>query len=274
MLFRSATLATANVAVDAPTTRAMAGSLRSIAGSERRLMQGSPGQRTGPPASSWQRRPPTRVSRWMEPTQASIERMFGHRHSTSNAQGWTSTTELWDAANEDKLGELILYAAGQLLDDPTGGSTKVNKVLFYSEFSHIRAHGVPITGVAYQKLPEGPAPRQLIPVRERLIAEGGARLQVDQYFGKPLHRLVPLRGPRADALAQQEMDTVDQVVSALWGRTARHVSEMSHLELGWIMVEEGEDIPLSTAYLPRRAMMSDAARRRARELAASLPGAL
>ncbi len=180
-------------------------------------------------------------------------------------------TELWDRPDEDKLGELILYASGQLLDDPTGGATKVNKVLFYAEFSHIRAHGVPITGVSYQKLPQGPAPRQLIPVRERLIADGAARLQVDQYFGKPLHRLVPLRGPRVDALSQQELSTVDQVITALWGKTASQVSEMSHQELGWIMVEEGEDIPLSTAYLPRRAAMSDAARRRARELAASLP---
>ncbi|HUZ09403.1 MAG TPA: Panacea domain-containing protein [Acidimicrobiales bacterium] len=180
--------------------------------------------------------------------------------------------DLWDAPDEAKLGELILYAAGQLLDDPTGGATKVNKVLYYSEFSHIRSHGVPITGAAYQKLPQGPAPRQLIPVRERLISDGAARLQIDQYFGKPLHRLVPLRAPRVDALSKQELDTVDQVVKALWGKTAGQVSEMSHQELGWIMVDEGEDIPLSTAYLPRRAVMSEAARRRARELAASLPG--
>jgi hypothetical protein len=181
--------------------------------------------------------------------------------------------ELWDKPDEDKLGELILHASGQLLDDPTGGATKVNKVLFYAEFSHIRTHGVPITGVRYQKLRQGPAPRQLVPVRERLIADGAARLQVDQHFGKPLHRLVPLRGPRADTLSQQELSSVDQVVTALWGKTASQVSEMSHQELGWIMVEEGEDIPLSTAYLPRRAAMSDAARRRARELAASLPDA-
>ena len=168
---------------------------------------------------------------------------------------------------------MILYAAGQLLDDPTGEATRVNEVLFYAECPYFRGHGVPITGVPYQKLPQGPAPRQFIPVRERLIADGAARLQVDQYFGKPLHRLVPLRGPRVDALSQEELGTVDQVITALWGKTASQVSEMSHQELGWIMVEEGENIPLSTAYLPRRAAMSDAARRRARELAASLPDA-
>ena len=184
-----------------------------------------------------------------------------------------SMTELWTEADEEKLGELLIYAAGQLLDDPTGGATKINKILYYSEFSHIRAHGVPITGVAYQKLPQGPAPRQLVPVRDRLIENGDAILRVDQYFGKPLHRLVPLRPQRVDSLSHEEMTIVDQVTKALWGKTAGEESGMSHRELGWNMVEMGEVIPLSTAYLPRRAAMSDAALRRARELAATLPSA-
>jgi hypothetical protein len=179
----------------------------------------------------------------------------------------------WDVADEEKLGELILYAAGQLRDDPTGGAVKLNKVLFFSECSFVRSHGVPITGAAYQKLPQGPAPRQLVPVRERLIASGAATLEVSEYFGKPQHRLIPRREPDSDALSKDEMDTVDQVIHALWGKTGAQVSDVSHRELGWQMVDEGEDIPLSTAYLPRKAVMSEAARQRARELAASLPGA-
>jgi len=179
----------------------------------------------------------------------------------------------WDVADEDKLGELILYAAGQLLDDPTGGAVKINKVLYFAECSHIRSHGVPITGVAYQKLPQGPAPRQLVPVREHLIDSGAARLETHDFFGMPQHRLVPLRGPRPEALSQSERDTIDQVIGALWGKTGAQVSELSHRELGWLMVDTFEDIPLSAAFLPRNAVMSEAARQRARELAASLPGA-
>jgi hypothetical protein len=178
----------------------------------------------------------------------------------------------WDEADEEKLGELILYVAGQLLDDPTGGATKLNKVLYFAECAHIRTHGVPITGVAYQKLPQGPAPRQLVPVRERLIEQGDATLEEGQYFGRPLHRLVPHRGPRVKALSPEDLTTVDQVITALWGNTASQVSDRSHQELGWIMVDEYEDIPLSTAYLPPRAVMSEAARQRARELAASISG--
>lgn len=135
----------------------------------------------------------------------------------------------------------------------------------------MRTYGVSITGAAYQKLPQGPAPRQLVPVRQRLIAGGAARLEITQYLGMPQHRLIPLRAPKADSLSQQERDTVDDVIGALWGKSATQVSELSHRELGWIMVGEYEDTPLSTAYLPSRAVMSDAAKERARDLAASLP---
>lgn len=178
--------------------------------------------------------------------------------------------ELWDHPDEDKLGELILYIADRLLDDPAGGATKLNKVLYFAEFSHIRSHGVPITGAAYQKLERGPAPRQLKPIRKALIDRGDAELRTDSYFGRPLHRLVPLRKVRSEALSDTERASVDEVVVALKGKTAAQVSDMSHDEVGWKMVQENEDIPLSTAYLPNRAVMSEAARLRGKELAASL----
>ena len=186
-------------------------------------------------------------------------------------RGWHSVAGSWDVVDEDKLGELIIYTAGQLLDDPTGGAVKINKVLFFAECSHVRTYGVPITGTAYQKLPQGPAPRQLVPVRQRLIDSGAARLEVTQFLGMPQHRLIPLRPPRADSLSQEECTIVDEVIGALWGKTGTQVSELSHRELGWNMVAEYEDIPLSTAYLPPRAVMSDAAKQRARALAAGLP---
>ncbi|MEA2715744.1 MAG: hypothetical protein QOI99_61, partial [Actinomycetota bacterium] len=49
--------------------------------------------------------------------------------------------------DERKFAELVLYAASRLADDPAGGAVKLNKVLFFSEFAHMRRHGQPITGV-------------------------------------------------------------------------------------------------------------------------------
>ena len=179
-------------------------------------------------------------------------------------------TNVWEEADEDKLAELMLYIADELLDDAPGGATKINKVLFFAEFSHIRAHGVPITGVAYQKLENGPAPRRLVPVRDRLIDQGAAHLRVDDYFGRPLHRLVPMRPPNMSKFSLDELRIVDQVVRALWGKTASEISEMSHEEMGWKMVDDGEDIPLASAFLAKRAVLTDKIRRHAEELSEQL----
>jgi hypothetical protein len=174
----------------------------------------------------------------------------------------TNVSEL-QAPDEDKFTELVLYVAKKIESDPTGGATKINKILFFSEFASVRSRGVPITGVEYQKLANGPAPRRLRPVRDQLIEEGSAELRIDEYFGLALHRLISLRDADESLFEDGELRTVDQVIEALWGKTASEVSNMSHEEKGWQMVEDGEAIPCSAAYLvptfrPTQAMQDHA----------------
>ncbi len=175
--------------------------------------------------------------------------------------------DLWEYADEDKLAELLLYVATALRDDPTAGTTKLNKVLYFAEFSHIRSHGAPITGAAYQKLPQGPAPRRLLPVRASLIETEAARLEKTNYLGYTQHRLVPLREPDMSGFSDSELRAVDQVVEALRGKTAAVVSEMSHREMAWRMVVEGDDIPFSTAFVARKSVVTDRSRKHAEEIA-------
>jgi len=47
----------------------------------------------------------------------------------------------------------------------------------------------------------------------------------------------------------QELALVDEVVRFFWGMTARQVSEFSHQEIGWRVVNEGEDIPYQSTWL-------------------------
>jgi uncharacterized phage-associated protein len=176
----------------------------------------------------------------------------------------------WDGADEDKLAELILYVADKLLEDPAGGATKVNKVLYFAETSHVRAHGVPITGGPYRKLPNGPAPTFLVQIRERMIENGDAELREDEYFGYRLDRLVPLRPVKQDVFTPTERHTIDQVIKALWGKTARQLSNRSHKERAYILSEDNEEIPLYTAFLAEDRTVSKSARARAEELAAEM----
>ena len=88
-----------------------------------------------------------------------------------------STMGFMDVAyDEDKFVEMVLHVAGQLQDDGAGSAKKLNKVLFFAEFAHLRHHHQVISGCEFQKLPHGPAPRQMLPVRRQLIESGAAEL--------------------------------------------------------------------------------------------------
>lgn len=149
--------------------------------------------------------------------------------------------------DEGKFAELLLYVGKLTADDPTVGAVKLNKLLYFAEFSAVRLFGRPITGVEYQRLDNGPAPRRLLPVRERLVADGSAELRTATAFGFAQQRLIPLRDPDVSAFSPDELQLVDQVVELLRGKTAAEVTAISHQEAGWRMVGDREVIPYEFA---------------------------
>lgn len=151
--------------------------------------------------------------------------------------------------DEKKFTELVLYVADRLQADRAGGATKLNKALFFAEFTHLRRHHAVISGCEFQRLPHGPAPRQLVPVRRVLTEPGAARLVDEDFLGRPQHRLVPLRNADVGVFSQEEVQTIDDVIAELSGLTGTQVSELSHQEPGWQLTEVGESIPFSAAFL-------------------------
>jgi hypothetical protein len=151
--------------------------------------------------------------------------------------------------DQDKLRELIVHIAWQSQDDSTFGAVKLNKILYYADFYAYRKLGASITGAEYQKLPEGPAPRRLLPARASLIEDGSIRIEFVPRFNYVQQRIVPLRKPDLSRFSAEELRIVDEVIEALRGKSAREVSHMSHEELGWQVVEDYQTIPYRTAWL-------------------------
>ena len=158
------------------------------------------------------------------------------------------TFEVDGLVGEAKLRELILYISAKLADDPGFGATRLNKVLFYSDFMAYIHCGKPITGVAYQRLARGPAPRRLLPVRTSMIDDGELDLLAVRYFGKAQHRTLPLRDARTDLFTDHELKIVDAIISNFRGMNAVAVSEFSH-GLAWKTAHDGELIPYQAAFL-------------------------
>jgi hypothetical protein len=169
--------------------------------------------------------------------------------------------------NDAKLRELILLISEWSQADPKFGAIKLNKLLFHADFSAFLTNGAPITGQEYFALPQGPAPRRLKPVTERMKKGGALAYQEVSYFGHLQKRPIALRPPNLAIFSGAEIGFVRQTVEKFWKLSATEISDQSHLFLGWKVARLRETIPYATALVSRRAPTS-----KEREYGRSLEG--
>lgn len=161
--------------------------------------------------------------------------------------------------NDEKLGELMLYVAQQSVDDPYFGATKLNKILFQADTNAYLHLGQPLTGHAYFKLANGPAPRHLVPVRDALTQQSRARIVLEHIGGgyKPQERLVALDHPRMSVFSADEMEIIDATIAELRPLTGTQLSARMHRLPGWRAAKDREDIPYETAFLAETVTQAD-----------------
>lgn len=171
--------------------------------------------------------------------------------------------------NDKKFRELILYIAKKCADDPDFGKTKLNKILFYSDFLAYFRTGEPITGQEYMRIQHGPGPRKLKPTLDDMVKKGALRIRRERKIDLHQERVVALREPDLSDFSDQHLDIVDQIIQALWGRTNTEVSLLSHANIGWKLARHKETIPYETVFLSDRPLTA-AELEYGRQLAAKL----
>jgi hypothetical protein len=144
--------------------------------------------------------------------------------------------------------ELIIYVSEKCVLDQYFGAIKLNKILYHSDFRAFKSFGVPITGVTYFRLKQGPAPKALLPVRRELEREGAIRVDTVMMGPVEQKRTVALRAPVLEHFTRDELLLVDQVISDLWSQTATEVSDASH-DVRWRVLKNQDNIPYEFAFL-------------------------
>lgn len=159
--------------------------------------------------------------------------------------------------DEEKFKELILYVAAKYECEDFFGATKLNKLLFYSDFLAYKTLGRPITGAEYVALEFGPAPKRLLPVQDELVKSGDIAIERRTLQ----RRIIALRDPDLSEFSASEIAVVDQVIEALKDADAKQVSELSHAFLGWKAARaEGQAtgqmvaIPYATVFVSNKAL--------------------
>ncbi len=197
--------------------------------------------------------------------------------STERTRQNLSNHGMPEPPGDEKLREALIYVANRLVDERRGrGAVKLNKVLWWADFESYRCRGRSVTGAVYQKLPEGPAPRRLLPVRKAAEIAGDVKIERRQMGGKYTEHVIwPTREHDPTTFDADDIRYLDEALVKFHGLTASQCSEFSHeRSTGWQCVDDREVIPYFTVIVdPRPLTESD--RAWAREVAVAtghIPG--
>lgn len=150
-----------------------------------------------------------------------------------------------------KFKELMLYFSQRGLDEGLViGSTKLNKLLFFTDFRAYAELGSPVTGATYQRLQWGPAARQLLPMRDEMLRDQEVRFR-DRSDDDLNDVLVPVSQPNVQTvLSEAERRIADGVFEELRPFNATASSDYSHLKsAGWNVMPDRADIPYESAFV-------------------------
>ena len=144
--------------------------------------------------------------------------------------------------NREKFKNLVLYVCTKC-DPKELGSTKLNKVLWYSDmFSYVYL-SKPITGEVYVKRQFGPVSKHILPIIAEMESERQIVTRDAKIFGYGKKEYIVLKKPELASFTADEISMVDDLIEIICKEhTAKTISETSHDGI-WELAEIGEEIP-------------------------------
>jgi hypothetical protein len=146
------------------------------------------------------------------------------------------------------LGEAVLYVSKACDKAQNFGLVKLNKIIWRADFESFAQRGQPVTGRQYQRLKQGPAPVEMLPILNELQAAGLLAIKRVPQGDYEEQRPIALQEPVLTFFSPQDLLFLDQSIAAYWDKTGKEVSDISH-GAAWKSREDGEAMPYELAYL-------------------------
>jgi hypothetical protein len=154
---------------------------------------------------------------------------------------------------QKRLGEAVLYVSQKCEMAAFFGLVKLNKIIWRADFESFAQRGQPVTGRQYQRLRQGPAPVEMLPVLNELQAGGLLELKRVRQGNHEERRPIALQDPVLRLFSPQDLEFLDRAISVYWDKTGKEVSDLSH-GVAWKTREEAEAMPYELAYLSDQPM--------------------
>jgi uncharacterized phage-associated protein/DNA-binding transcriptional regulator YiaG len=122
--------------------------------------------------------------------------------------------------------------------------TKLNKLLFYSDFLHYKRTGYSICGIAYRAIQLGPVPAEYDKLYLKLLDDDlfdvlFVPFKENGYMGEALKNKITFE---ADRFAATELQVLEEIRDKLAGKSSTEIVDISHKEKAWIENENKHDI--------------------------------
>jgi Protein of unknown function (DUF4065) len=156
-----------------------------------------------------------------------------------------------DHFDRDKFRALVLYVIWRTGEVRDFGTTKLNKVLWFSDARAFEAYGRSITGETYVRQKFGPVPRDIVSVLKELQDEGLIQAWSEPFFDFEVIRYRAHEPPATSLFTADELGLIDWWIKHIAEQhTAASISETSH-DYAWKIAKMGEELPFH-AFLASR----------------------
>lgn len=149
---------------------------------------------------------------------------------------------------QSRLREAALYVMEKCSTLEWFGLTKLNKILWRADFEAYAARRMPVTGRMYQRLAQGPAPIEMLPILDEM--QGGGLMKIDKI---PVGRFqekrpVALASPSLRYFSADDLAYLDQSIEFYSAHTGRGASKQSH-GVAWNTRHNGDPMPYELSLL-------------------------
>lgn len=132
--------------------------------------------------------------------------------------------------NIKKLTEMVVYFAKTM----TPYVTKLNKLLFYSDFTYYKTHAVSISGTRYRAIDKGPVPNNYNSIYDFINSTNAIEIVEREYDWGYSKQFIANREFDSNLFSEDEIKMLKKVSDKFKETTTSEIVDISHTEEAWI----------------------------------------
>jgi len=142
--------------------------------------------------------------------------------------------------NIDKFKQVLLYIVSKVGSRPNIGQTAIYKLLYFIDFDYYEKYQKYLVGAIYVKNTHGPSPVSFTKISRELEAQGKLVEVKSKFFNYDQKKYLVTTEPEVSSLSAQELKHIDDELERLASKTAKELSDLSHIDTPWRVAHKME----------------------------------